>query len=258
MSMPVIPDLKQSIPIEDALSLILVSIAMEELGLSHILKAEGEKIKYAIESEASMDEAVAINNSVSKLVDSVTRSQHALKDKMKSVLESIGCEIGPTGPTGPTGPIGPKGECVHKNKCCVVSFNGRHGQCWREYKPLHWTPSDRDDCCAAFISDDGRHINLRGGRCFVINFSINASAKKPCDKAYPNPLTVSVQLNSDGRHEELFLCRAAQTQAEHYPTLSSAGIYVTVESDSYARLSLILQSPGEVYVRQSSICVTEI
>ena len=44
MSLPSFPVVNPPIEREDAVNQILSSIAMEELGLSHILNAEGEKL----------------------------------------------------------------------------------------------------------------------------------------------------------------------------------------------------------------------
>ena len=46
MSLPSFPVSDPPIEREDAVNQILSSIAMEELGLSHILNAEGEKLQY--------------------------------------------------------------------------------------------------------------------------------------------------------------------------------------------------------------------
>ena len=50
MSMANIPNVTPAITLtrEDSINLLLVSIAMEELALSHILNAEGEKIDYIL------------------------------------------------------------------------------------------------------------------------------------------------------------------------------------------------------------------
>ena len=45
MSLPSFPTADPPIQREDAVNQILSSIAMEELGLSHILNAEGEKLQ---------------------------------------------------------------------------------------------------------------------------------------------------------------------------------------------------------------------
>ena len=50
MSLPSFPVVNPPIEREDAVNQILSSIAMEELGLSHILNAEGEKLQYIVRS----------------------------------------------------------------------------------------------------------------------------------------------------------------------------------------------------------------
>jgi hypothetical protein len=48
MSLPSFPKVDPPIERENAVNQILSSIAMEELGLSHILNAEGEKLQYIL------------------------------------------------------------------------------------------------------------------------------------------------------------------------------------------------------------------
>ena len=48
MSLPSFPNVDPPVQREDAVNQILSSIAMEELGMSHILNAEGEKLQYKI------------------------------------------------------------------------------------------------------------------------------------------------------------------------------------------------------------------
>lgn len=48
MSQPTIPTISPPISREDAINLLLTSIAMEELGLSHIINAEGEKLQFVM------------------------------------------------------------------------------------------------------------------------------------------------------------------------------------------------------------------
>jgi len=50
MSQANIPNMTPNVNVdrEDAINLLLASIAMEELGLSHILNAQGEKLQYVL------------------------------------------------------------------------------------------------------------------------------------------------------------------------------------------------------------------
>ena len=80
---------------EDALNQILSSIAMEELGLSHILNAEGEKIQYALGTlygvsgpGATIEDVLEINDSVSEMLQNMAQYQEILKGKLDSAVEA--------------------------------------------------------------------------------------------------------------------------------------------------------------------------
>lgn len=55
MSMPNIPDIAPviNVSLEQAVSLLLTSIALEEISLSHLMDAEAEKIKFVVHREKS-------------------------------------------------------------------------------------------------------------------------------------------------------------------------------------------------------------
>jgi len=116
MSQPTFPN-KPEITRDDALNMILTSIAMEELALSHIINAEGEKLQYVLGTlscsdgtEATVDQLLEVNKSITQMMDSVMQNQIFLKGKMEKVLNFIEYpNMGPTGPTGSIGPTGPTG-----------------------------------------------------------------------------------------------------------------------------------------------------
>ena len=115
MSLPSFPSLTPPITRDDAINLILSSIAMEELGLSHIINAEGEKLQFVLGTipgitspSATIDDVLDVNDSIRKVLNSTIQNQALLKSKMQSALESTTMD-GPTGPTGPTGATGPSG-----------------------------------------------------------------------------------------------------------------------------------------------------
>jgi len=116
---------------------------MEELALSHILNAEGEKIQYIVgtlESGApaqptTVEQVLAVNQSVRRLLETTSRLQLILSGKMSGVLGAHATqgppgppgkdgesgpqgppgpsEPGPPGPPGPQGPQGEPGECPY-------------------------------------------------------------------------------------------------------------------------------------------------
>jgi|InofroStandDraft_1065614.scaffolds.fasta_scaffold14875_3 hypothetical protein len=102
MSMPSFPPNGADLTREEALNMIIASIAMEELALSHILNAEGEKLQYILGTLpgtkpcAYPQDVLAVNKSVTALVEAVTQNQMLLKNKLSQALEF--CPIPPTGP----------------------------------------------------------------------------------------------------------------------------------------------------------------
>ena len=115
MSLPSFPNVDPPIQREDAVNQILSSIAMEELGLSHILNAEGEKMQYILGTlpglsgpAATVEDVLNANESVRGLLETAVQNQIFLKGKMQGALAASPMQ-GPTGPTGPQGPAGPAG-----------------------------------------------------------------------------------------------------------------------------------------------------
>lgn len=131
MSQPTFPSISPNITREDAVNQIISSIAYEELGLSHIINTEGEKLQYIIGTipgatgpAATVDEVLAANDSVKSTLDAISQNQLLYKSKLQTVLAAspltgptgptgaagaTGPAGGPTGPAGPTGPTGPTG-----------------------------------------------------------------------------------------------------------------------------------------------------
>ncbi|OOM82498.1 collagen triple helix repeat [Clostridium puniceum] len=113
MSQPNFPSLSPSITREDALNMILFSIALEELGLSHIINTEGEKIQFVLGTLPGLSgripnvqDVITINNSVRNLIDTISQNQLILRAKLETVLSSP-ASVGETGPIGPIGLVGP-------------------------------------------------------------------------------------------------------------------------------------------------------
>nr|WP_276020250.1 collagen-like protein [Bacillus velezensis] len=91
---------------------------MEELGMAHILNAEGEKIQYALGAipgltgpPSSLADILNLNESVRDTLDSLMKQELLLGSKLDSIsnIPTLAGPTGATGPTGSTGAIGPAG-----------------------------------------------------------------------------------------------------------------------------------------------------
>lgn len=115
MSLPTFPQIDPPLTREGSLNEIISSIAAEELSLSHILNAEGEKLQYVLgtlpglEEAAVLEEVMQVNQSVQETLSDVMEQQMLLTGKLTSAMRAP-ILPGPTGATGATGPAeGPTG-----------------------------------------------------------------------------------------------------------------------------------------------------
>ena len=117
MSLPTFPPIEPPLSREGSINEIISSIAAEELSLSHILNAEGEKLQYVLgtlpglETAAALDEVMQVNQSVQETLSSVMEQQMMLTGKLASAMSApiLPGPTGADGPTGPTGAAGPTG-----------------------------------------------------------------------------------------------------------------------------------------------------
>ncbi|MDS9997888.1 BclA C-terminal domain-containing protein [Bacillus atrophaeus] len=120
MSQPNLPNITPVVTLsrDDTINLLLSSIAMEELGMAHILNAEGEKIQYALGTlpgltgpPSTLDDVLNMNASVRDTLDSLMKQELLLGSKLDSIanIPTLAGPTGVTGPTGPAGVIGPTG-----------------------------------------------------------------------------------------------------------------------------------------------------
>ncbi|MDP4099093.1 hypothetical protein OIN60_20415 [Paenibacillus sp. P96] len=141
MSQANIPNITSTIDItrEEAITLIIASIAMEELGLSHILNAEGEKLQYVLGTLPGVSLAVpptigdllAVNDSIRKTLKETVKKDWVLSNKLDMVLCDAKKPVAPIGPTcvpfmrSVTVPVcGPTELPVPVITCVPINYNG--------------------------------------------------------------------------------------------------------------------------------------
>lgn len=95
MSLPNIPNITPTINLSrtDVVNLLLSSIALEELGLAHIINAEGEKIQAVVGTlpgvnlpQASLSDLLLIDESVQNTLKNTIKKEMLLEFKLEDIL----------------------------------------------------------------------------------------------------------------------------------------------------------------------------
>ncbi len=93
MGMPNIPDIKPKIEItfEETITLLLSSIALEELSLAHIMNAEAEKIQEVVKAPScnKLGDLLCIDKSVERMMRDVIKKEMLLEFKFENILELL-------------------------------------------------------------------------------------------------------------------------------------------------------------------------
>lgn len=98
MSQANIPNITPEISIDrdDVINLLLASIALEELGLAHIINAEGEKIQYVLgtlttppNTTVELDDLLSINDNVQSTLEVVLKKELLLQTKLKNIIDIL-------------------------------------------------------------------------------------------------------------------------------------------------------------------------
>jgi hypothetical protein len=98
MSPSTIPNITPtiSVTIEQSVSLLLASIALEELALVHIMNAEAEKLQFVVgtlgvtpEVVPTISDILAVNNSVRRTLQDVIKKEMLLQFKLENLVSII-------------------------------------------------------------------------------------------------------------------------------------------------------------------------
>jgi len=268
--MPKFPEIDSEITCESALNMILASIAMEELALSHIINAEGEKLQYVLGTletgcckKPDFDEVLKVNQSVTGLLESVSQNQIILKNKMDKALQALS-EVCPRPPKPPSPskppcppdppcPPGPPGPCCTCPCKCSATFTAiEKCNLWCAGSALHWNKEHLHGKCVCVDPSDKTKIELRAEGRFAISFVVNVRAKDcKCNAA------VGLQMMKNHQRKELYTVHSHVPCDDELVTLSISGIIIE-NFDCNSSLLIKLESPDSLIVEDSMLSIIEI
>ncbi len=265
MSMPSFPPNGADMTKEEALTMIIASIAMEEAALSHILNAEGEKLQYILGTLpgsygtcASTREVLEVNRSVKDLLDAVTQNQMLLKGKLEKALEAGGHEAPPEPPhpCGPSGPDRPPcgGPCREKSAIRLVSRG--NSLFWDNGCLMPWKCQEQRGRGIRWNETAPALVSLDPEKAYLLSYVINIRDPSPGDSAgavcvkltpcgaFPNVLPLYFSLK----------CLECKPLTLHYSTT----LFLREDPPSHADLSLLLKYRERLFVEQASLSIVEI
>ena len=171
MSLPNFPNPNEIPTMEQAFAAIITSIAMEESSLSHVIKAESEKIKFVVEcakekgcGESHIKDLLDINKSASETLKSIVVLEEILKEKFETAVKHM------PSPTCVPKFVTQAGYIWLKNGALFLMEKGR---CEAESKPCNnGVHLVRRNCESMIL--------LPRGKKFEILFELHAINKNHC------------------------------------------------------------------------------
>lgn len=268
MSMPSFPPCGANMTKDEALTMIIASIAMEELALSHIVNAEGEKLQYVLgtlpggrKSCASPQEILAVNKSVKELLDTVMQNQMLLKGKLEKALEAGGHAHTPApNPPCPCEPPHSDESPCGGNPCYEKSAIQLSSRCnrfsWGNGFLLSWKCQGQRGCGIRWNEKTPAVIRLDPQKAYTLNYAINVRGPYSGDStgAVFVKLTPCSAFSSVLPLHFSVKCLECKPLTLHYTTT----LFPQTCSAPYADLSLLLNYNGSLYVDQASLSIVEI
>lgn len=277
MSMPSFPPNGADMTRDEALTMIIASIAMEELALSHILNAEGEKLQYILGTLsgpspcACPQDVLAVNKSVTALVEAVTQNQMLLKNKLAQVLEF--CPLPPPPPPvckpepAPCRPGPCASPCFSQYPCpsprpaayqvlpcekSAVQLTGqRERMLWNPNCRLPWSLRSRSGKSICWDARTPTQIQLSPGKTYAVQYTLNVCTPPPAEG------DIFLRLSPCGTFTEpmpLRFSAGSSQQTLHYVSV----LHPRMSCDYCVTLSLVLDAKAPLYVERAVMDVVEL
>ena len=251
---------------DEALTMIIASIAMEELALSHILNAEGEKLQYILgtlsgepKTCVGTQEILAVNKSVKELMDTVMQSQMLLKGKLEKALEAGGCA-----PSEPPCPCGPDHSCEclagSPRSCCEKSAIQLASRCsgfsWNDAFLLPWKCLGQKGCGIRWDEKKPALIGLDPTRAYTVHYTINV--RNPCSRSGTGSVCIRLKPRNAFQDVLPLYFSARHLGCEPLTLHDSAVLFPRECPPSCTELSLVLNYKDSLFVDQASLSIAEI
>lgn len=252
--MPRFPECGTDITREQALNMLLTSIAMEELGFSHIINAEGEKLQYVLrylkETDIPCDQTqklLEVNMSITKLLEMVMQNQIILKSKMERVLSEHVPEPPPVCP-GNTGIDEMIGSMLFVNAC--------PDHIWQKDCVFPWKPVSPTGGNISWNKQEPAVIHLCQNHKYRISFTFYIQA---CPHICSNAVTVCLQkLVRDCFHGALSFNYCIRENSKYLHCMSGNTILQYEGAKTASAIAFLLESPENMTVKQAALNIAEL
>lgn len=263
---------------EEALTMIIASIAMEEAALSHILNAEGEKLQYILGTLpgtkpcVGSQDVLAVNKSVTALVETVTQNQMLLKNKLDRVLEFCPpppCPP-PPGPSPcppPCRPIpdpppscrpdprerrGPKAPVCDRS---VLQLTCRQeGMLWNPGCRLPWRLQSRRGEAVRWDDRTSTQIRLDPKKSYMVRYTLNICAMSPEEETG----TILLKQSPCGAFTEALPLHVTMEHPAKGPQTLQYAAVLHPRMCGECELSLVLETAKPLCVERAALDVMEI
>ena len=265
MSMPSFPKDGANMTREQALTMIIASIAMEESALGRVIDAEGDKLRYILDRcqeasgcEETPKDILEANASVTRLLDAVAQNQTILRCKLALALNASG-ECPPDPPCPPAPPYPPDPPCPPASPCpptpcpekslMQLRLSG-DGFLWKTGCPIPWEyRGGRGDAVRWYMENPSR-VELDPGRAWFVSCAFLVRDFQPA------AASGCIRLESSGTsREHLPLCFDLRCACGEAVTLPYAALLLPCSASD---ISFRLHSRPPLWVEQAELNIVEL
>ena len=248
---------------EQALTMIIASVAMEESALSRVIDAEGDKLNYILDRcreagdcEETPKEILEANASVTRLLDAIAKNQMILQSKLALAVGAGGkCPPDPPGPS----PHPPKPPCPPVPPCPPTSCSEKSimklrlsedGFLWNRGCLIPWNYSGGRGSAARWSVENPSLVELDPCRAWAVNGTFIVRDLMPTaasGQIYPE--------GADSSRDLLPLCFSLRCACGETVTLPYAALLLP---GSTSTISFRLRADLPLWVEQAELNLVEL